>query len=108
MTEQSPQNIQIKAYPATTLVIETISKLIKVTEVMFGLIGLFLLWHMTQQHYLREIYFGLTMLIVVISIVTKILLKFLAESLELLRDQTQAAQASVVLERERMVSDEKG
>ena len=107
MTEQSPSEIQIKAYPATTLVIKSISGLIKVTEVMFAIIAFFLLWQMNEKRYLSEIYLGLMMVTVVISVVTKILLKFLAESLELLRDQTQAAQASVVLERERMVSDEK-
>lgn len=117
MTEQTPKNeqqdpgmapqeIQITAYPITTLCIERLSKMSKIMYGVLFLFAAFCFWQATKTKMLRDVHMLLSLLCVSIGFFAVEFNKLIARSLEELRDQAQPAQSSVVLKRERMTSNE--
>ena len=99
-TGLTPQDIQIKKYSAT----RSLATTIWVVGALAGSVGLFLgiyfMSEMRRPGMMMTLCFGGGAISYWIG-------KLFSEGLLLMVDQTQAAQASVVLERERMGSDEK-
>jgi hypothetical protein len=96
----TPQDIEIKEYPATATVARAIYLLHSTVALILVLVGVYLLLQVEMKT------MGAAIGSILCAMVVWFIGQLISEGLRIMVDLTQAAQASVVLERERMTPPE--